>query len=52
MPLLDHPRPYTRLWLPTKATSHTPDGRNYSLAGCGEDPFIYRSASGARRALG
>ena len=34
--------PYTRLYLPTKVSHGAPQGHNFSLARCGEDPFIYQ----------
>ena len=43
--------PYTRLFLPTKVSSHAPLGRNFSLVRCGEDPFIYQDFRGTWRVL-
>ena len=43
--------PYTRLTLPFPgSTSKSPfkSGKNYSIVGCGEDPFIYKGKTDAR----
>ena len=43
--------PYTRLTLPFPgSTSKSPfkSGKNYSIVGCGEDPFIYKGKPDAR----
>lgn len=40
--------PYTRLSLPGKSPGSP---RNYTLAGCGEDPFVYRDFRGTWRVL-
>ncbi len=43
--------PYTRLFLPIKVSSHAPQGYNFSLVRCGEDPFIYQDFRGTWRVL-
>jgi hypothetical protein len=43
--------PYKRLSLPTNASSRYPIGKNYSLVGCGEDPFLYQDFRGTWRVL-
>ena len=42
--------PYTRLWIPSNS-SHAKGGMNFSLAGCGEDPFIYKDFRDTWRVL-